>query len=116
MSSLSVRLPELVHRKLKQMAEKEGVSMNQLISLAVAKKLSSLLTVDYLNERANSANPEEFKKLSEFLGRFEVCQISEVISVKTGIAFSINHQNSHLTIALIFLPGIGASLFSTRLK
>jgi predicted DNA-binding ribbon-helix-helix protein len=62
MSTLSVRLPESVHRKLKQMAEKEGVSMNQLISLAVAEKLSSLLTVDYLNERANKANPEEFKK------------------------------------------------------
>jgi predicted DNA-binding ribbon-helix-helix protein len=63
MSTLSVRLPESVHRKLKLMAEKEGVSMNQLISLAVAEKLSSLLTVDYLNERANRANPEEFKKL-----------------------------------------------------
>lgn len=44
-------------------AEKEGVSMNQLISLAVAEKLSSLLTVDYLHERANKANPEDFKKL-----------------------------------------------------
>jgi len=63
MSTLSVRLPESVHRKLKLMAEKEGVSMNQLISLAVAEKLSSLLTVDYLNERANRANPEVFKKL-----------------------------------------------------
>lgn len=63
MSTLSVRLPESVHRKLKLMAEKEGVSMNQLISLAVAEKLSSLLTIDYLNERANKANPEEFKKL-----------------------------------------------------
>lgn len=48
MSTLSVRLPESVHRKLKQMAEKEGVSMNQLISLAVTEKLSSLLhRVDY---------------------------------------------------------------------
>jgi predicted DNA-binding ribbon-helix-helix protein len=63
MSTLSVRLPESVHRKLKQMADKEGVSMNQLISLAVSEKLSSLLTVDYLNERANQANLSDFKQL-----------------------------------------------------
>lgn len=63
MSTLSVRLPESVHRKLKQLADKEGVSMNQLISLAVSEKISSLLTVDYLNERANQAKLDDFKKL-----------------------------------------------------
>lgn len=63
MSTLSVRLPESVHRKLKEMADKEGVSMNQLISLAVSEKLSSLLTVDYLNDRADKANLKDFKKL-----------------------------------------------------
>jgi predicted DNA-binding ribbon-helix-helix protein len=63
MSTLSVRLPESVHRKLKLMADKEGVSMNQLISLAVSEKLSALLTVDYLNNRAEKANPQDFKKL-----------------------------------------------------
>lgn len=63
MSTLSVRLPESVHRKLKQLADKEGVSMNQLICLAVSEKISSLLTVDYLNERANQANGSDFKKL-----------------------------------------------------
>ncbi|MCH8557960.1 MAG: type II toxin-antitoxin system HicB family antitoxin [Balneolia bacterium] len=63
MSTLSVRLPESVHRKLKEMAEKEGVSMNQLISLAVSEKLSSLMTVDYLNERARQANLSDFRKL-----------------------------------------------------
>lgn len=63
MSTLSVRLPDSVHRKLKEMAEKEGVSMNQLISLAIAEKLSSLLTVDYLDERAKKANAHDYKKL-----------------------------------------------------
>ena len=63
MSTLSVRLPESVHRKLKQLADKEGVSMNQLISLAVSEKISSLLTVDYLNERANHAKLNDFKKI-----------------------------------------------------
>lgn len=65
MSTLSVRLPDSVHRKLKEMAKKEGVSMNQLVSLAVAEKLSSLLTVEYLEDRAKKASPETFKKLLE---------------------------------------------------
>lgn len=65
MSTLSVRLPDSVHRKLKAMARKEGVSMNQLVSLAVAEKLSSLLTVEYLEDRAKKASPEAFKKLLE---------------------------------------------------
>jgi hypothetical protein len=51
MSTLSVRLPNSLHRQLRGLAEREGVSMNQLISSAVGEKLASLLTLDYLRER-----------------------------------------------------------------
>jgi hypothetical protein len=51
MSTLSVRLPTSLHRQLRELAEREGVSMNQLISSAVGEKLASLLTVDYLRDR-----------------------------------------------------------------
>jgi hypothetical protein len=51
MSALSVRLPTSLHRQLRELAEREGVSMNQLISSAVGEKLASLLTVDYLRDR-----------------------------------------------------------------
>lgn len=63
MSTLSIRLPESVHRKLRDMADKEGVSMNQFISLAVSEKITALLTVDYLNEHAAKADPKQFKDL-----------------------------------------------------
>lgn len=63
MSTLSIRLPESVHSKLRDMADKEGVSMNQFISLAVSEKITALLTVDYLNERAAKADPKQFKDL-----------------------------------------------------
>jgi hypothetical protein len=63
MSTLSIRLPESVHRKLRDMADKEGVSMNQFVSLAVSEKISALLTVDYLNERAAKADSKQFKEL-----------------------------------------------------
>lgn len=60
MSRLSVRLPESLHKKIKELAEKEGVSMNQLITLAVSEKMSALLTIDYLKERAEKASKKKF--------------------------------------------------------
>ncbi|MEM1126566.1 MAG: toxin-antitoxin system HicB family antitoxin [Bacteroidota bacterium] len=61
MSTLSIRLPESLHRQLKTMAEQEGVSMNQLVALAVAEKLSALRTVDYLRERGERGSRSEFE-------------------------------------------------------
>lgn len=63
MSTLSVRLPDSLHKKLKELAEKEGVSMNQFITLAVSEKMSALLTVDYLKERAEKGNRKTFEKI-----------------------------------------------------
>lgn len=63
MSTLSIRLPESLHKKMKELAEKEGVSMNQFITLAVSEKMSALLTVDYLKVRAEKADHQAFKKI-----------------------------------------------------
>lgn len=52
MSALSLRLPASIHRRLGEVAEREGVSINQLINSAVAEKISALLTEEYLAERA----------------------------------------------------------------
>jgi predicted transcriptional regulator len=63
MSTLSIRLPDSLHKKLKQLAKDEGVSMNQLINLAVSEKMSSLLTVNYLKKRAKRGSREDFEKI-----------------------------------------------------
>ena len=60
MSALSVRLPDSLHKRLKALAKKEGVSVNQLISTAVAEKVSALMTEDYLRERAARADWAKF--------------------------------------------------------
>lgn len=65
MSTLSVRLPESLHKKIKELAEKEGVSMNQFITLAVSEKMSALLTMDYLKERAENASKQKFKNIMD---------------------------------------------------
>ncbi|MEM6787842.1 MAG: toxin-antitoxin system HicB family antitoxin [Myxococcota bacterium] len=52
MSTLSLRLPQSVHRQLSALAKREGVSINQLINSAVAEKIAALMTAEYLEERA----------------------------------------------------------------
>ncbi|MGH2758699.1 MAG: toxin-antitoxin system HicB family antitoxin [Vicinamibacterales bacterium] len=62
MSTLSLRLPESLHRKLAELAKREGVSINQLINSAAAEKVAALLTEEYLEERAKRASRKRFKK------------------------------------------------------
>jgi len=52
MSTLSLRLPDSLHATARALAEQEHVSINQLISTAVAEKVSALMTADYLEKRA----------------------------------------------------------------
>jgi len=56
MSSLSLRLPASLHQKLRELAEREDVSINQFIVTAVAEKTAAILTVDYLEQRATHAD------------------------------------------------------------
>lgn len=51
MSALNLRLPDSLHRKAKELAKKDHVSMNQFITLAVAEKIATVTTVDYLHEQ-----------------------------------------------------------------
>ena len=62
MSTLSLRLPESLHRKLSELAAREGISINQLISSAVAEKMAALMTEEYLNDRAQRASRAAFKR------------------------------------------------------
>ena len=61
MSTLSIRLPDSLHKRVKKLAKQEGVSMNQFIALAVAEKMSALLTVEHLEERAERGSREKFE-------------------------------------------------------
>lgn len=60
MSALSVRLPESLHKNAKAFAAQEGISVNQLISTALAEKLAALSAEDYLEQRAARASRAKF--------------------------------------------------------
>jgi len=61
MSTLSVRLPESLHRALGDLAHQDGVSMNQFITTAVAEKIATLKAIDSLKERAARGNCKAFE-------------------------------------------------------
>ena len=59
MSTLSLRLPESIYKRVKEFAKKDGISINQFISSAVSEKISAFATEDYLELRAKRANPKK---------------------------------------------------------
>ena len=63
MSTLSVRLPESLHKALRELAEREGISINQLISSAAAEKVAALTTLDYLRERAQRGDRDRYDRV-----------------------------------------------------
>ena len=63
MATLSIRLPDSLHRHLKDLAKKEKVSINQLVSTAVAEKMSALMTEDYLEALARQEDRAAFDRV-----------------------------------------------------
>jgi predicted transcriptional regulator len=63
MTALNVRLPESIHRRLRVLAEQEGISLNSLIASAVTEKIAILDAETVLLERAKRGSVPEFKKL-----------------------------------------------------
>jgi hypothetical protein len=71
MSTLSLRLPESLHQYALEMAEKENISINQLVTLALAEKLSALGAEDYLEMRAKRGSKEKFLKAMSKVAKVE---------------------------------------------
>jgi hypothetical protein len=53
MSAISLRIPESLHRKVRELAKREGISINQLIATALAEKIAALTAQEYLEKRAS---------------------------------------------------------------
>ena len=63
MSTMSLRLPESLHQKVRELADREGISINQLVTTALAEKISALLTEEYLTARAARGSRRKFDEI-----------------------------------------------------
>jgi predicted transcriptional regulator len=61
MSTMSFRMPDSLHERLRNAARKDHVSINQFISSAVTEKLAALQTLEYLETRAKKGSRAAFE-------------------------------------------------------
>ena len=61
MSTISLRLPDSLHKHARAMAQKDGISINQFIASAVAEKMSALDTQNDLEQRAKRGSLAKFR-------------------------------------------------------
>lgn len=60
MSTISLRLPDSLHKQARELAKREHVSINQLAATALAEKIAALMTEEYLEQRAARGSREKF--------------------------------------------------------
>jgi hypothetical protein len=58
--ALTIRLPASLHEEIKQLAQADGISINQFLTLAAAEKASALRTTTYLQEEASKGRRADF--------------------------------------------------------
>jgi predicted DNA-binding ribbon-helix-helix protein len=60
---MSIRLPNSLHKAVKVIAKEEQISINQLITSALAEKISALDTETYLKARGNRASIDNYERI-----------------------------------------------------
>lgn len=61
MTALTIRLPNSVHQKIKELAARDDVSVNQFIASAASEKMASVLTLDFLKSEAAKGKRSDFE-------------------------------------------------------
>ena len=61
MAALTIRLPNSVHQKIKELAARDDVSVNQFIASAASEKMASVLTLDFLKSEAVKGKRSDFE-------------------------------------------------------
>ena len=61
MNAVKLQLPDSLYKQLTVLAEQDGVSIDQLLTLAAAEKVSALMTAEYIRERGREGRREDFE-------------------------------------------------------
>ncbi|NCR59250.1 MAG: toxin-antitoxin system HicB family antitoxin [Microcystis viridis Mv_BB_P_19951000_S69] len=63
MSTIQVQIPDSLQKSLDDLAARDGISIDQFISTAIAEKLSALMTENYLIEKAKKGSREKYEAI-----------------------------------------------------
>jgi post-segregation antitoxin (ccd killing protein) len=61
MSSLNVQLPDSLYQTLQNLAQQDGISVDQFVATAVAEKISALATETYLEGLAQRGTRAKYE-------------------------------------------------------
>ena len=67
MTALTVRLPNSVHQKVRELALRDEISVNQFIAAAVSEKMASVMTLDYLKLEAAKGSRSDFDRFMKLV-------------------------------------------------
>jgi hypothetical protein len=62
MSMVEEVIPDSLMKQIRELAEREGVTVEQFISSAAAEKAAAWMTVEYLRTRASRGDRESFEQ------------------------------------------------------
>ncbi|MEY2856370.1 MAG: hypothetical protein RLZZ74_679 [Cyanobacteriota bacterium] len=80
MSRLTLRLPETLHQQLTNLAQGEGISLNQYIIYALTRQVSFAYTVQATSKEDIAMQHNNFANLLAQLGEADVKEIEKVLS------------------------------------
>ena len=80
MSAVTVELPNSLHRKLEELAEKEGISLSQFLATAAAEKMSALETFENILREAKKRDTRKaFEKFLQAVPDVEPENLDDII-------------------------------------
>jgi hypothetical protein len=60
METISVTIPESIHKSLIELAEKDHMPIDQFITTAISEKISAFMTKEYLESRGKRGSKKKF--------------------------------------------------------
>lgn len=80
MTALTVRLPNSVHQKVRELALRDGISVNQFIAAAVSEKMASVMTLDYLKLEAAKGSRSDFDRFMNLVPNVPIVEGDELLN------------------------------------
>lgn len=82
MSRLTLRLPETLHQQLAQLAEGEGVSLNQYIVYALTRQAALTYAIQVVPEIEVEQQQQTFQLLIKQLGQASSAEIESILATR----------------------------------
>lgn len=60
---LNAKIPDSLYQQLQNLSEREDISLDQLVSIALSAQVSAWMTKDYLEEKSRLGNWNEFQEI-----------------------------------------------------